>query len=163
MTLERLVLIVIWVASFIAVVLYIPRLKRREALIALLTCQAITWVNSMLHEKYGLLAFPVREFPKATNLLFTTEYMMYPLMCAFYYIYEPKSGKLLRFFYLAGCISFLTVVDVWINTYTDLIAYANYSWYWTWIDFFFIFLLVNVYCKWFFKQGVFNQDRRTAI
>ncbi len=162
MTLERLVLITIWVTSFIAVVLFIPSHKRREAILSLLACQAITWVNSMLHVKYGLLTFPVREFPKATELLFTSEYMMYPLMCAFYYIYEPKSGKLIRFFYLAGCISCLTIVDVIISTNTELIKYERYSWYWTWIDFFLIFLITNLYCKWFFKPGVFYMDRRTA-
>lgn len=125
-------------------------------------CQSITWVNTMIQVKYGLLTFPVREFPKASDVLFTSEYIMYPLMCAFYYIYEPKSGKLLRFVYLAGCISFLTLVDNVIANYTDLIHYTKYSWYWTWINFFLIFLVVNVFCKWFFKPGVFTQDRRTA-
>lgn len=162
MTIDRLVLITIWAVSLIAVILFIPRRKRREAAIAFLACQAITWVNSMLHVKYGLLSFPVREFPKATELLFTTEYIMYPLMCAFYYIHEPKTGKLLRFFYLAGCITGLTVVDAMIVKHTHLIVYLKYGWYWTWIDFFVIFLITNVYCKWFFKQGALSADRRTA-
>jgi hypothetical protein len=162
MTLEYWVLILIWSASIVAVALYIPNHKRREAVLAFLACQAVTWLNSLIHVNYGLLAFPVREFPKATDLLFTSEYMMYPLMCAFYYIYEPYSGNLLRLFYLVGCISCLTIVDTVIVTYTDLIDYPNYSWYWTWIDFFAIFLLINIYCKWFFKQGICYQDRRVA-
>ncbi len=162
MTLERLVLVIIWVISILAIILFIPKHKRREAIMSFFACQSIIWVNSMLHVKYGLLSFPVREFPKATEVLFTTEYMMYPLMGAFYYIYEPKSGKLLRLFYLAGCISCLTVIDTIISTYTNLIKYTKYSWFWTWIDFFLIFLLANVYCKWFFKHGAFYQDRRTA-
>lgn len=162
MTLERLVLIIIWIASILAIILFIPKNKRREAVLSFLACQAITWVNSMLHVKYGLLEFPVREFPKATDLLFTSEYMMYPLMCSFYFIHEPGSRKLLRLFYLAGCISCLTVIDIIISTFTNLIKYTNYSWYWTWIDFFLIFAITNVYCKWFFKRGAFYQERRTA-
>jgi hypothetical protein len=162
MTLERLILVLIWVTGSIAFLLYIPSQKRREAILSFLACQAITWVNGTLHIKYGLLEFPVREFPKATELLFTSEYIMYPLICAFYYIYEPASGKLLRLLYLVSCISCLTVVDVLIETYTDLIEYKNYNWYWTWIDFFLIFLLTNAYCKWFFQEGFFYKDRRTA-
>ncbi|MCD9021498.1 CBO0543 family protein [Cohnella silvisoli] len=162
MTLERRVLIMIWIASIIAVVLFIPKHKRREAIVVLLTCQAITWLNGILHVEFGLLAFPVREFPRATKLLFTSEYMMYPLMCAFYFIYEPHSRKLLRLPYLVAWISGLTMVDVMIERYTNLIEYVNYFWYWTWIDFFLIFLLTNVYCKWYFKPGVFKIDRSTA-
>lgn len=162
MTLERLVLIIIWAVSTIAFVLFIPRNRRREAILAFLACQSVTWVNSMLHVKYGLLAFPVREFPKASDLLFTSEYMMYPLMCAFYYIYEPESGKLPRLLYLVGCITCLTVIDVIIEKYTELIEYTKYSWYWTWIDFFLIFLITNIYCKWFFKKNSFREEKRTV-
>lgn len=67
MTLERLVLIIIWTLSVLAIILFIPKNKRREAVLSFLACQAITWVNSMLHVKYGLLEFPVREFPKSNR------------------------------------------------------------------------------------------------
>ncbi|MFE5321755.1 CBO0543 family protein [Paenibacillus sp. NPDC056579] len=162
MTLERLVLIAIWVLIITAIVLFIPRKKRREAVLAFLACQAVTWVNSTLHVQFGLLQFPVREFPKASELLFTSEYMMYPVMCAFYYIYEPKSGKLPRLLYLAACITCLCVVDTVIEKYTELIKYTNYSVFLTWIDFVVIFLITNIYCKWYFKTPAFNEEKRVV-
>jgi hypothetical protein len=150
---ERILLIAIWLVSIAVTVLFVSKAKRREAALSFLACQCLTWINSLLRVKFHLLVFPVREFPKATDLLVSTEFFMYPLICAFYYIYDPKSSSVFRrFIHLCIWTTGADLVEVLLEKYTNLITYLHFTWYWTWLDFFVLFIVTNVYCNWFFKK-----------
>ncbi|WP_396953728.1 CBO0543 family protein [Neobacillus mesonae] len=152
MLLEYKVIILLWITGLISLIKFVPKNRRRRMSFAVLLCQAFTWLSSMFHVKYHLLSFPVKEFPKATDLLITTEYLLYPLIFGFYIIYEPKKSILSRISYLSFWISILTVLDVLLEKYTDLIEYVHYDWYWTWVNFFALFSISNIIYQWCFTD-----------
>jgi hypothetical protein len=163
MSRDYTVIILIWVIGIIAYLFLTPKNRYRKVLFALLLCQTFVWVSSLLHVKYHLLAFPVREFPKATEVLVTTEYFFYPLLSGLYIIFEPKRSLAIRIIYLSLWISGLTVMDVMLEKYTNLIEYVHYAWYLTWIDFFCIFVVTNLIYQWFFKDKAhFHVDREAV-
>jgi hypothetical protein len=163
MNTEFVILIIIWVVGLISFFLFTPKRKHRNLIFGYLVCKTLTWISTLFHVKFNLLIFPFREFPKATDLMLTTEYFFYPLMCGFYIIYEPKLKYLGRFFYLSLWISVLVIIDVMMEKYTNLIEYIHYDWYWTWLNFFCIFALSNRIYHWFFSEKtLYRDDKRVT-
>ncbi|CAM3832732.1 CBO0543 family protein [Marinicrinis lubricantis] len=162
MSLEWIVITLMWCVGVISVVVC-PKQHLRKLLFTMLLCQALTWVTTLIHVYYGLLSFPVREFPKATDLLVTTEYFFYPLICGYYVVYEPSRHVGARMAYLALWVTGLTTIDIVIERYTDLIEYIHYSWYWTWIVFFGLFAITNISCQQFFKsRALFRGEKEVT-
>lgn len=157
---ERFVLISIWAVGLTAC-LMIPANKRREGWIAFLMCQAISWISALLEVRLGWIAFPVREFPKATDLGVTTEFFFYPLCCTLYFVFEPLRKLSLRVLYLLIWSIGLAVFDGLLSLYTDLLEYGRYAWYWSGFDFAIAFALTNVYTRWFFKSSAMRTERGT--
>ena len=161
MNVEVIILFLLWVSGITAIALFIPRNRLRAFLFALLVCQAFLWVSTLIHAKYGLLSFPVREFPKATDVLFTTEYFFYPLTLGWYTRFEHKESLMIRLCYMAIWVTVITGIDYLIEKYSDLIVYENYAWYWSWLDFYIIIFLSSLIYRWFFKDHGWSQaDRR---
>ncbi|WP_169802783.1 CBO0543 family protein [Neobacillus soli] len=163
MPIEYLIIILMWVIGVISFVKFTPKNHHRRVIFAVLVCQSLTWLNTLFHVKFNLLSFPVRELPKATDVLVTTEYLFYPLVCGFYIISVPKKvNNYLRPFYLSLWVSGLTIFDVIIEKYTNLIVYVHYDWYWTWLDFFCLFAVVNIIYHWFFKEKAQPREDKEA-
>jgi hypothetical protein len=158
MSIESIVIILMWGIGLVSF-LFIPKNRMRRFILAHLFCQSLTWLSSLFHVQFDLLTFPFREFPNATDLLVTTEYFFYPTFCAFYIIFEPKGNYLFRLIYLSFWITVVTMIDLLVERYTNLIEYVHYSWYWTWMNFFILFALTNILYQWFFKdKALFRED-----
>ncbi|MBV7508960.1 hypothetical protein KW850_27535 [Bacillus sp. sid0103] len=163
MSVDYVCIILMWVIGVIAFMFVTPKHRYRKVLIALLICEALLWLNSLVHVELNLLVFPVREFPKATDLLVTTEYFFYPLLCGFYLVYEPKRSLGIRLIYLSVWSSFIAFYDQMLVNYTNLVEYVHYAWYFTWLDFFCIYAATNMIYQWFFKdKEYFRQDQEAA-
>jgi hypothetical protein len=163
MSVEFVILIAMWAIGIISFLIFTPSRHHRKLIFGYLVCKTLIWLSTLFHVKFNLLIFPIREFPKATDLLLTTEYFFYPLMCGFYIIYEPKLNYFIRFLYLSSWISILVIVDVMIEKYTNLIEYIHYDWYWTWLNFFCLFALSNKIYRWFFREKtLFRDDKRVT-
>ncbi|MBP1155572.1 hypothetical protein ACVLD2_000514 [Paenibacillus sp. PvR052] len=162
MSLERAILIIVWIVGTIVIALLVHRPDFRQFVMGFLVCQAITWVNEALHVKLHWVSYPVREFPKATELGFTMQYMVYPLLCGIYLICEPQRSWTARGLYLIAWCSGLAVFHYGLARYTRLIQYIHYHWYIVWIAFFIIFVLVNAIVRWFFKDAKSVQEVETA-
>ena len=163
MSVDYVYIIIMWVIGMLAFLFLTPKNHYRKLLFTLLVCQAFLWLNSLIHVEFNLLAYPVREFPKATDLLITTEYFFYPLLSGFYIAYEPKRSLMIRVIYLSIWISAFTLYDLILVNYTNLVTYVHYAWYFTWIDYFCIFAVTNLVNHWFFKDREhFLTDREAA-
>lgn len=163
MNLDRFVLLIIWSISLALFTFWIPRNKLASVLLSFMACQSLTWFTSMMHVYFGWISFPVREFPRATDLLFTTEYVFYPLLCAFFVISEPSSAKpYARYGYLALWVSAITLFDVVLSHYTKLVRYERYGWPSTWISIYIEFLLIRIYNSWFFAAKKERSQERTS-
>lgn len=152
MSKDVIVMALIWVTASIAVILFIPRGRWAEAIFVYMLSNSLTWINALIHLQYGLISFPVREFPKATDLSSTLDYFGYPLVIVFYFLYEPNKNWSIRLLYLSAWITCLVLFDLTLVKFTNLVKYQVYHWYWTWIDFFVVFFIIRMISKWFFRR-----------
>ncbi|MCL6571026.1 MAG: hypothetical protein K6T88_05005 [Bacillus sp. (in: Bacteria)] len=164
MSKEVLILTLIWVVGITSFVLFIPKNSRRRFIFAYLACQCLTWLNSLILVQFNLISFPFREFPKATDIPFTTSSFFYPIIYAFYIHYNQKGQEIGRLLYLSIWVSGIALFVELVEKYTDLIKFDSFTWYWTWLNYFIIFALSNIIYRWFFiEKALFQEDRETTI
>ncbi|MFJ8266581.1 CBO0543 family protein [Peribacillus asahii] len=162
MLMERLILVAMWLFGFVGLILFIPRKNRRKGLFAFMMFQAIIWLCDMPAFKYGLLSAPVREFPKATDLALTINYFFYPALFSIFYVHKKVKGSLWSSFtYFFVWISIITLFDIVIERYTDLLEYGLLTWYGMWIYIGFLFYVSRVCCNWFFKDYTLFHGEQT--
>lgn len=149
--LERVVLVAAWLVG-IGLIFGFPKQRIRLAHTAFLFKQLITWVLGVAVVEAGWIEYPVREFASVNRSSFTYEYFLLPVVCAFYNArYPGKSSLTVKFAYLMLFSTILTVVEVVIEAYTDLIQYVHWTWYWTFLSLTATFLLSRLFCVWYFR------------
>ncbi|RID89170.1 hypothetical protein D1953_00970 [Peribacillus asahii] len=162
MLMERLILVAMWLFGFVGFILFIPRKNRRKGLFAFMMFQSIIWLCDMPAFKYGLLSAPIREFPKATDLALTINYFFYPALFSIFYVHKKvKDGLWSRFAYFFVWVSIITLCDIVIERYTDLLEYGLLTWYGMWIYIGFLFFVSRVCCNWFFKDNTLFHGKQT--
>lgn len=159
---EHLILAAMWIFGFLGFILFIQKKNLRKGLLAYSIFQSIVWLCDMPAFEFGLLSAPVREFPKATDLAITINYLFYPFLFSIYYVKKRVKGFIwARFSYFAVWVSAVTLYDVIIETYTDLLEYGSMTWYGMWMYIAFLFFISEVCCNWFFKdQAKFQTEWR---
>jgi hypothetical protein len=151
MSRDQYLLIGVWVVSFL-LIFTIPRDKFRLALVSFLFKQMITSVVGHVVVEYGLLAYPVTELADINRTSFTYEFLAYPIICAIFNVYYPfNRSRLYQVGYYIVFATALTIPEVLIERYTELIRYVRWNWFWTWGTLFITFLMTRVFCVAFFK------------
>ncbi|MCR2803647.1 CBO0543 family protein [Paenibacillus soyae] len=154
MTLDRIVLLSAWLLTIILIVCFIPRSKIREAQIVFMFKQVLTWPLGVLIVQFGLIEYPVREFPQAFHSSFSFDYFIYPATCVLFVLRFPEGENLLkRVGWYLLFPSWMTVIEVLIEKYTKLILYVTWHWYWTWFGLMITFFLSRQYYLWFIKRS----------
>ena len=150
---EYTIIAIAWIITIVSLVKFVPKAKIREAELAFLFNQVITWVVGLAVVEFGLLEYPVRLFPNATKSSFTFEYFIYPSICAIFNVNYPEDkrtfGQFMYYFYF--CTT-MTVIEVIIERYTTVLTYIHWTWYITWITLFITFYMTRKYYVWFFRQ-----------
>ncbi len=156
MTLERFILVAITAIS-IASVVYIPKDKYRLALISFCIFQTLTWAVALILVQIGSIEYPVREFSRATQVGFTTNYIFFPMVYVWFILLFPTkaswANKILHFFIFVSVIVWFIYFTA---VYTDLEnikkgtplsqiirLYINFS-----VD----FIICHIYISWFSKK-----------
>lgn len=157
MKIEYIILGASWIVIVIGLILFIPRNKIRHAWVAFLFKQIITWLLGHIVAEYKLIEYPVRLFKHATKTSFSFEYFIYPSLCVFFNLYYPVNKSLFKQFshYFIYC-SAITILEVALEKYTDLISYIHWTWYWTWLSLFITFYLSRKFYLWFLKKPIQN-------
>ncbi|WP_112180236.1 CBO0543 family protein [Paraliobacillus zengyii] len=163
MSIDYVILIFIWIIGAFISIFFITKQQKKRFIFAALLFQSITWLNSLIHLELELIAFPIREFPRATDVLFATEYFLYPILYALYIIHEPKKHFLLRFIYLLVVVSGLVGLELILVHFTNLVVYIHYAWYLEWIAFFIMFMLTNYLYHWFHKEYSFSENEERML
>lgn len=158
---ERAVLVMIWLLAVGAVVYLVDRPRWPGFAISLMLCQSISWVIILIDIKLGLFTYPVREFPKATEMGFTMQYMLYPVICGFYILYEPRGSFWLKVLYMLPWTSGITLFHYLLGKYTRLLDYDKSHSFLVWCVITIIFGAVNALGKWFFQNPAdFSAEER---
>lgn len=152
MKLDKVILILVWLIT-IGLLFFIPKAKRRLAIVAFLFKELITWPTGLLVVQFGLITYPVRLFfTKINETSFTYEFFVYPVMCSLFNAFYPTyRSKLYKCFYYCAYCTGLTIPEFFIERYTHLIHYIHWSWYWTWITLLLTFAITRSFCVWFFN------------
>jgi hypothetical protein len=156
MKIEWWLLVSVYIAAT-GILFYLPKKKIRLAVVAFLFQQMITFLIGLVVVELGLLEYPVRLFASINRTSFTFEYYAFPVVCAAFNVWYPNHRSILiQSGYYAGFSSVLTIAEVMIDKYTDLITYVHWEWYISLISIFFALLIARLFCVWFFaKEGGF--------
>jgi hypothetical protein len=150
MKIEWWILISVYVVAT-GILFFIPKRKRRLAVVAFLFKQVIIFLIGLVVVELGLLEYPIRLFADINRTSFTYEYYAFPVSCAAFNVWFPNGrSSLIQLGYYVGYTSVLTIVEVIIEINTELINYIHWEWYITWITICLSFYLVRLFCVWFF-------------
>jgi hypothetical protein len=153
MTKERIVETSVWVIMIIALLVFVPKNRMREAWVVYLFKLFLTWGLGLFVVQMKWIAYPVRSiFPYAHRSSFTFEYFVYPAICVLFILYYPEKKNYIRQLghFVVFC-SIMTLLEVLIEHYTQLIQYLKWTWYWTWLSLFLTFLISRLNYVWFFR------------
>ncbi len=155
MLLDRIVLIGAWIAAAALAAFATPRHRIRDAFVVFMFKQVITWPFGLLVVQYGLLAYPVREFPNATLTSFSFEYFIYPATCVAFTLRFPESrGIRARLGWYLFFPTWMTALEVAIERYTNLVRYVHWSWHCSWVTLLITFHMTRMFYLWFIKKGI---------
>ena len=138
----------------ILLILYVPRDKIRQAFVIFTFKQLMTWILGLTVAELRLIEYPVRSFAYANKASFDFEFFIYPAFCVLFILHYPeKKGTLKQllyyFYYCAG----LTITEIIVEKYTNLLEYINWYWYTSFISFFITFFLSRLFYNWYFKTN----------
>ncbi|WP_102344771.1 CBO0543 family protein [Bacillus sp. Marseille-P3661] len=151
---EKIIELSSWVAMVILLIKFIPKNKLREAHLAFLFKQLITWLFGLIVVENGNISYPFRTFfKKSIKSSFTFEYFVFPGMCALFNAHYPeKRSKYFKTFYYIVYTSVIVFLEVIALRFTKLIHYENWKWYWSFVSIWFSYYLSRMYQVWFFKD-----------
>ncbi|MEW9701102.1 CBO0543 family protein [Paenibacillus sp. SI8] len=151
-TLERFILIIVWVVSITALFL-VPNRCKREAHAIFLFQQFLTWILGLIVVQNGWIDYPIREFRQnATS--FTFEFLAYPTVAAYLNIFYPgKKKSWIQFVYMTAYPAGITVTELCIEKSTQLIDYISWNWYWTFLSTWATLYLSRGFHVWFFRKS----------
>lgn len=152
--LEKAVEILALIVTAILLIKFVPKNKIRQAQVAFLFKQAITWLFGLLVVEKKLISYPRRLFFKrATKSSFTFEYFVYPAFCILFNLYYPeKRNNMIKIIYYFLHSAIIAVFELIALKYTKLIRYRKWTWYWSLITVGFTNYLSHIYYRWFFKE-----------
>ncbi|MFD1040659.1 CBO0543 family protein [Virgibacillus byunsanensis] len=151
MILEWTILIFAWILTA-CLLFIIPKDRKRIAIVAFLFKQAITLLFGLAVVEYNLISYPIRFFSDVNRASFTFEYFAYPTICGIFVSFYPYyRTRLYKLGYYASFCTVLTIPELLLEKYTDVIEYLHWSWYWTWITLFITLMLSRRFCVWFFN------------
>ena len=152
MSKEVIILLSAWIVTILILIIFIPKNKLREAIIIFFFKQFITWIVGLAVVQAGLIEYGVRSFPNATKSSFDFEYFIYPALCVIFNLHFPEGkSKLRKFMHFVYFCSFVTLVEVAVERYTDILTYIHWTWYITWITLYITFYLSRKFYIWYFK------------
>ena len=142
-----------WILASLLLIIFVPRNKIREANVAFLFKQIITWVFGLIVVEKNLIKYPYRLFFKKSNKTsFTFEYFVYPSICALFNVNYPEKGNsFVKVIYYTFYSSIITLFEILTLKYTKLIKYKNWHWYYTFSTLWTTFYLSRIYHRWFFR------------
>ena len=153
----------IWIFGLLVIIFGVPGGKRHSFFIAYLTAQGLDWFAQILFLQFNVLSFPVREFPKASDMSITLMILLMPLLCALYVIYEPRKSWLIRALYLVLWVNITTMTDITISHYSELQDHKSYYWLVAELVFSVILVASNAVVRWFFcNTSLLRKDRGTV-
>lgn len=141
-----------WVVIIVLLIKYVSISRLREACLIFMFKQMMTWILGVIVAELGLIEYPVREFPYAYKASFSFEFFVYPSLCVLFNLHYPRlRGRMRQFLHYVYYCSGITIVEVLVEKYTDIIEYKYWTWYITWITLFATLFISRKFYEWYFR------------
>ncbi|MBE4909637.1 hypothetical protein IMZ08_16410 [Bacillus luteolus] len=156
MSIDFTVILAIWVIFPLILYFAVPRDRVREMIAVFLFFQMLTWLFSIVMTKFGVLSAPIREFPEATKINFSSEYIVFPTAAVLFQRWYPENGGKIRqalhyLYTVGGIILFLFII----GRTTDLMEAKPQT---SAINFLFELMLCRKYIMWMLKGEPFTKS-----
>ncbi|MDK8641541.1 CBO0543 family protein (plasmid) [Niallia taxi] len=156
MSFERWFLIGFTIICIISLFKFVPKYKKRDAWVLFLFLQLITWPAGLFTVEQGWIEYPIQLLPQTNEYnktSFSFEFFFFPVVAIFFSLYFPrrKNWKIILLYYV-GIAGFFTILEVFLERYTALVKYKEWTWYWSFITVV-ISLVINDSCYKWFKKG----------
>lgn len=152
---EYIILISVWMVSFLLLYLCVPKVMYREAQVSFLFMQALTWFSGGIVVEMHLIRYPVRLFTHAFQSSFTFEYLAFPVISVLFNLYFPENKSWVKkALYVLTFPTILTIIEVPLEKYTDTLEYQHWNWVLIWGTRLIALYISYLYYKWFFKYKV---------
>src|ERR1700730_15086206 len=109
---EKIIETSVWIIMIIALLVFVPKNKIREASSVYLFKLLLTFVLGLFVVQMKLIEYPVRFiFPYAHKTSFTFEFFVYPAICVLFILYYPwKKNLITQLGYFAAFCSVMTLL-----------------------------------------------------
>ncbi|MEC0227093.1 CBO0543 family protein [Paenibacillus alba] len=159
MTVERAILIWVWVLCIVLIPILIPKRRSREAILLFLANQLLTWILSVMFVEWGLLENPIREFPAASGSNFTNNYLLFPFLSTLFSLYYPNHKSFgLQVLYQIMFVLGGGIYIACISKYTELLRYIHLNVYLQMLVTLIVINMTRLYGIWFFQKKT-HQER----
>jgi hypothetical protein len=158
MTKDHMILYIVYACTFISLA-FIPKDKWREASIAFSFQQFVTWTLGLVVVEFHWIEYPVRELAKVNGSSFLFEFLVYPIIGIFFCLYYPlRSTNWKKVLYISAFTTGITIPEVIIEKYTNLIKYIHWDWYVTSASVYATLYLLWVFYRWYLKLPNNNNE-----
>ncbi|MDU0205079.1 MULTISPECIES: CBO0543 family protein [Paenibacillus] len=155
MTVERGVLIVIWIVCIILIPIKIPKHRTREAVLLFLSTQMVAWIMSLLLVEWQAIANPIREFPAASGSNFTNNYIFFPMVSTLFALYYPsRNSGVITFFYHLRVVLFLAIYLTLVSSFTKILKYVHFNIVLHTVLLWLVLNAVRTYVEWFYQRKI---------
>ncbi|WP_299089555.1 CBO0543 family protein [uncultured Metabacillus sp.] len=138
--------VILWILLILGIVLFLNSLRKPPIkhwiLIYLLASYFSIFLGVLVVEE-KMLKYPVQFFDKYFSSSILYEYLLFPVVCIYFYqtTFHSKFLGIIRqaFLYTAA----LTLTEIMLEKYTDLIEYLTWTWLHTFISIYLLMLTLR--------------------
>ena len=141
---------ILWLLVFIGIGLFVYSLRKspvKEWLLFFLLTGYFSSVIGVIVVEEGLLTYPVNLFNRHFDSSLTYEYVLFPVLGIYYYQSTFRSGWIGYFVKAAIYSAIITIMEFFLEKYTDLIHYENWSWMYTFVSTMLLLVIIRVIIK----------------
>jgi len=150
---ETLILYTVWIVTAILLVIFINRKTLIRAQVSFLFMQVPSWLFGALVVQGRLIEYPVGFLSIAYRASFTFEFFVFPAISSIFNVHFPKEKPwFVKTIYVFSFPTVITIIEVFLEKYTELIKYLNWTWYLSFITITITLLISYCYYLWFFKK-----------
>lgn len=139
--------IILWLLLIIGIALLFFSLRKppiKDWILIFLLTSCFSIFIGVLVAKKKMLEYPIRFLSKYFSSSLLYEYLLLPVVCIYFYqttYYSKYPSIILQ---CALYTSALTILEVLLERYTDLIEYHTWTWIHTFISTFFLMMFVRI-------------------
>jgi hypothetical protein len=132
---------------------FVHKEKLLDAHVSFFFMQVQTWIYGAIVVENRLIEYPVRFLYYAYRVSLVFEYFVFPTISVLFNIYFPtRKGFIHKMIYIIAYPTAITIIEVILEKYTDVIKYLHWSWYWSWLTMLITLLISYRYYLWFFQK-----------